>query len=164
MQAFVTLSLSIVKDKRPIALTAKVDTGAQANILPWRIYQQMDLPENSLKPSTTTLVSYTGTPISAAYPARSKARQKSPTFLSLKHWDLRLPDFRHWRNSDSSRNCGITKELPCIKNNADLIRQYPECFSRHREVRRTVPHHRPPRSTASRTPTTVSPVQNEGGD
>ena len=59
----VTLSLSIVKDKRPTALKAKVDTGGQANILPLRIYQQMDLPENSLKPSTTTLVWYTGTPI-----------------------------------------------------------------------------------------------------
>ena len=54
-QAFVTLSLSIVKDKRPTALKAKVDTGAQANILPLRIYRQMDLPENSLKkPRTTT--------------------------------------------------------------------------------------------------------------
>ena len=56
-QAFVTLSLSIVKDKRPSALKAKVDTGAQANILPLKIYLQMDLPENSLKPSTTMLVS-----------------------------------------------------------------------------------------------------------
>ena len=37
-QAFVTLSLSIVKDKRPTALKAKVDRGAQANILPLRIY------------------------------------------------------------------------------------------------------------------------------
>ena len=40
----------------------------------------------------------------------------------------------------------------------------PGVFSGHREVRRTVPHHRRPRSTASRTPTTASPVQNEGGD
>ena len=60
-QAFVTLSLSIVKNKRPTALKAKVDTGAQANILLWRIYQQMDQLENS-KPNTTTPVSYMGTP------------------------------------------------------------------------------------------------------
>ena len=46
------------KDKRPTALKAKVDTGAQANILPLRIYRQMDLPEIGLKRLYRTIVNH----------------------------------------------------------------------------------------------------------
>ena len=94
----------------------------------------------------------------AAYPARSKARQKSLTFLSLKHRDLRLSDFRHWRNSESSpsiakspKNCRASRTPPTWSGNTRSVYG-------HREVQRTVPHHRRPRSTTSRTPTTASPV------
>ena len=134
MQAFVTLSLSIVKDKRPTALKAKVDTGAQANILPLRIYQQMDLPENSLKPSPTTLVSCTGTPIpqhgicslSCTFKGETKVTDifvteaPGPAIIGLPS----LAEF----GIVTLRNCEIAKELPRIKDTADLIWQYPECF------------------------------------
>ena len=132
-QAFVTLRLSIVKDTRPTALKAKVDTGAQANILPLRIYRQMDLPESSLKPSTTTLVSYTCTPIpqhgicslSCTFKGETKVTDlfvteaPGPAIVGLSS----LEEFGivtvNWENA---------KELPLIKDTADLIQQYPECF------------------------------------
>ena len=132
-QAFVTLSLSIVKDKRPTALKAKVYTGAQANILPLRIYQQMDLPENSLKPSTTTLVSYTGTSIpqhgicslSCTFKGETEVTDffvteaPGPAIIGL----LSFEEF-----GIVTLSCKITKELSRIKETADLIRQYPEYF------------------------------------
>ena len=132
-QAFVTSSLSIVKDKRPTALKAKVDTGAQANILPMRIYRQMDLPENSLKPSTTTLVSYMGTPVPqhgiCSLSCTFKGETKVTDFFVTKAPGpaiIGLPSLEEFRIV--TLNCEITKELPRIKDTADLIRQYPECF------------------------------------
>ena len=132
-QAFVTLSLSIVKDKQTTALKAKVDTGAQANILPLRIYQQMDLPENSLKPSTTTLVSYTGTPIPQYGICSLSCTFKGETKVTDLYVPeapepaiIRLPSLEEF--GIVTFNCDIAKELPCIKDTADLIRQYPECF------------------------------------
>ena len=132
-QAFVTLSLSIVKDKRPTALKTKVDTGAQANILPLRIYQQMDLPENSLKPSTTTLVSYTGTPIPqhgiCSLSCTFKGETKVTDFFVTEAPGpaiIGLPSLEEF--GIVNINCEIAKELPRIKDTAGLIRQYPECF------------------------------------
>ena len=132
-QAFVTFSLSIVKDKRPTALKAKVDTGAQANILPLRIYRQMDLPENSLKLSTTTLVSYTGTPIPqhgiCSLSCTFKGETKVTDFFVTEApgpATIGLPSLEEF--GIITLNCEIAKELLRIKDTADLIRQYPECF------------------------------------
>ena len=122
-QAFVTLRLYVLKDKRPTALKVKVDTGDQANILPLRSYQQMNLPENSLEPSTTTLVSYTGKAILqhgiCSLSCKFKGETKVTDFLSLIHRDLRLSDFGHWRNSESSpsiakspKNCCASRTPP----------------------------------------------------
>ena len=132
-QAFVTLSLSVVEDKRPTALKAKVDTGAQANILPLRIYRQMDLPENSLKPSTTMLVSYTGTPIPqhgiCSLSCTFKDETKVTDFFVTEEPGpaiIGLPSFEEF--GIVTLNCEIAKELPRIKDTEDLIRQYLECF------------------------------------
>ena len=132
-QAFVTLSLNIVKDKRPTALKAKVDTGAQANILPLRIYRQMDLPENSLKPITTTLVSYTGTPIPqhgiCSLSCTFKGETKGTDFFVTEAPGpaiIGLPSLEEF--GIVTINCEIAKELPHIKDTVDQIRQYPECF------------------------------------
>ena len=63
-QAFVTLQLDIIRQHRSTALKAKIDTGAQANVLPLRVYRRMfpdqltaeGLPrKDQLKPSTTKL-------------------------------------------------------------------------------------------------------------
>ena len=157
-RTFVTLSLSIVKDKRPTALKAKMDTGAQAKFLPWRIYQQMDRPENSLKPSTTTLVSYTGTPILQhgiwGLYCTFKGEKKS-----RKHWDLRLSDFRHGRNSESSPSIAKCQRTAAHQGHRRPNLAIPGVFSGHQEVHQTVPHYRRLRSTASCTSTTASPVQ-----
>ena len=72
MQAFVTLLLDIVQEGKPTALKAKVDTGAQANILPLRLSRKMYDSQiddcgyargGALNPSKMKPVSYTGTPI-----------------------------------------------------------------------------------------------------
>ena len=131
----------------------------------------MDLPENCLKPSTTTLVSYTGTPIPqhgiCSLSCTFKGETKVTDFFVTEAPGpaiIGLPSLEEFEIV--TLNCENSKELLRIKDTADLIRQLyiPGVFSGHWEVRRTVPHHRRPRSTASRTPTTASPVQNEGGD
>ena len=72
MQAFVTLQLDLKRDGRSTALRAKIDTGAQANVLPLRLYRVMFAdwldsqgrpPDNELKGLDVKLLSYGGTKI-----------------------------------------------------------------------------------------------------
>ena len=71
-EVFATLNVSLDNTNRPATLRAKVDTGAQGNILPLRVFCQM-FPQNvgpngypkpkSVKPSSTTLTAYGGSKI-----------------------------------------------------------------------------------------------------
>ena len=71
-QAFVTLQLDLKRDGRSTALRAKIDTGAQVNVLPLRLYRVM-FPDrldsqghpraNELKGLDAKLLSYGGTKI-----------------------------------------------------------------------------------------------------
>jgi hypothetical protein len=71
-EALVMIDIELPNNTHNTQLRAKVDTGAQANILPLRLYRSM-FPENisydgkpkisAVKKSTTTLTAYGGTPI-----------------------------------------------------------------------------------------------------
>ena len=93
----------------------------------------MDLPENSLKPSTTTLVSYTGTPIPqhgiCSLSCTFKGETKVIDFFVTEAPGLAiigLPLLEEF--GIVTLNCEIAKKKPHIKDTADLIRQYPGCF------------------------------------
>ena len=70
-EAYATIRLDLGNTQQPATLRAKVDTGAQGNILPLRLYRDM-FPENitdgypvpgSLRPSSTILSAYGGNQI-----------------------------------------------------------------------------------------------------
>ena len=71
-EALVMIDIKLPNNTHNTQLRAKLDTGAQANILPLRLYRSM-FPENidyhgkpkitAVKKSTTTLTAYGGTPI-----------------------------------------------------------------------------------------------------
>ncbi|CAB3986269.1 Hypothetical predicted protein [Paramuricea clavata] len=71
-EALVMIDIELPNNTHNTQLRAKVDTGAQANILPLRLYRSM-FPENisydgkpkisAVKKSTATLTAYGGTPI-----------------------------------------------------------------------------------------------------
>ena len=150
-QAFVTLQLDIIRRHRSTALKAKIDTGAQANVLPLRVYRRMfpdqltaeGLPrKDQLKPSTTKLVSYGGTQL----------RQYGVCTLKCTFDDMTLSTDFFVTDADGPTilglpslekfgiitvNCEIATEasepppdssLPKINGTADLLRLYPECF------------------------------------
>ena len=137
-------SLDIKLGKRPAILKVKVDTGAQENVLPLRMYRRM-YPNNldvegypmtkSLQPSLTVLTAYNGESI------RQYGRMK----LRCAHQDtncvaeffvadtpgpaiLGLPSCRDLQLV--TMNCEVTHRPPndVIQSKNDLLREYPDVF------------------------------------
>ena len=129
-------------------LKAKLDTGAQGNILPMRLYRQM-YPHNlddhrSLRPvssSDVILTAYGGSQIkhhaTVTVPCSYKGEKASfyvtdtpgPAIIGLTtSTDLKLLtlNFSVEENDPTSPNNTVSKEQP-IKDKQDLS-QYPECF------------------------------------
>ena len=107
-QVFVNLALrDVTWNGRPTELRAKVDTGAQGNVLPLRIYQKM-FPDrvdkdgqsirNFLEKSSVRLVSFGGTPINqiGVYTLTCTYQQTTEEDTVLCH---RCPWSSHYRST-----------------------------------------------------------------
>ena len=138
-------------------LRAKVDTGAQANILPLRLYRSM-FPENisydgkpkisALKKSMTTLTAYGGTPIPQFGTCEIKCSYKNnstsatlyvtdvhsraiiglPTALDLHLITLNC-SVEKSQETSPTKDTAKLKPSTCIDNKSHLIAQYPNCFN-----------------------------------
>ena len=135
-------------------LKAKLDTGAQGNILPMRLYRQMyphtlddhgSLRPGSLSSPDVILTAYGGSQIkhhvTVTIPCSYKGENARasfyvtdnpgpaiiglPTSTDLKLLTLNLSIEE---NDPTPRNSTVSKEQP-IKDKQDLISQYPECFN-----------------------------------
>ena len=153
-EVFVTLKVNLNRnDNCSTTLKAKLDTGAQGNILPIRLYQQM-YPQNaassglhksgSLENSTTVLTTYGGTTIMqhgiCKIPCEFQNQKSVAAFFVTKadgpviiglptSLELDLVTLNCLvRKSSGSDNQPTQVSIKSIKNKADLISQYPKCF------------------------------------
>ena len=154
-EVFVSINLNLPQDThKNTILKAKLDTGAQGNILPMRLYCQM-YPHNlddhgSLRPGSSSsadviLTAYCGAQIkhhgTVTIPCSYKGENArasfyvtdtpGPAIIGLPtSTDLKLLtlNFCIEENDPTPRNSTVSKEQP-IKDKQDLISQYPECFN-----------------------------------
>ena len=150
-EVFISINLSLPQGThKNTILKAKLDTGAQRNILPMRLYRQM-YPHNlddhrSLRPvssSDVILTAYGGSQIkhhaTVTIPCSYKGEKARAFFYVtdtpgpaiiglLTSTDLKLLtlNFSVEENDPTSPNNTVSKEQP-IKDKQDLS-QYPECF------------------------------------
>ena len=154
-EVFVSISLNLPQDThKNTILKAKLDTGAQGNILPMRLYCQM-YPHNldnhgilrpgSLSSADVILTAYGGAQIkhhgTVTIPCSYKGENARASFYVTDtpgsaiiglptSTDLKLLtlNFCIEENDPTPRNSTVSKEQP-IKDKQDLISQYPECFN-----------------------------------
>ena len=149
-EAFVTLDVKLPHmPDRNTRLRAKVDTGAQGNIMPLRVYRQMfprnmddsELPKpNTLQFSKTLLTAYGGTPnphygICTVTCHLANKTTKVPFYITKvdgpaiiglsSSKELGLVSLNYVIQTDRTE---AAKEVKTIHNKKDLIQQYPECF------------------------------------
>ena len=154
-EVFVSINLNLPQDThKNTILKAKLDTGAQGNILPMRLYCQMyphnlddhgSLRPGSLSSADVILTAYGGAQIkhhgTVTIPCSYKGGNARasfyvtdtpgpaiiglPTSTDLKLLTLNLSIEE---NDPTPRNSTVSKEQP-IKDKQDLISQYPECFN-----------------------------------
>ena len=155
-EIFVTINVDLKpRNGQRTALKAKLDTGAQGNILPVRIYRNM-FPENltadglpkpgALHQANTVLTAYGGTHIKqygiCTIQCEYKGAQATanffvtqaegpaiiglPTSLQLKLVTLNCALQKEARVSPAPK--GVDTRSKPIKDKEDLIAQYPECF------------------------------------
>ena len=141
-EVFATLNVSLDNTNRPTTLRAKVDTGAQGNILPLRVFCQM-FPQRvgpngypkpkSVKPSSTTLTAYSG----------SKIKQCGTSHIPCSYdGKSQLADF-HITDCPGTAiiglptatalqlvtlKCAVQEKPASIRDKDDLMKQYPKCF------------------------------------
>lgn len=155
-EALVTLDLSLPHKTNPrIQLKGKLDTGAQANILPIRLYREM-FPQNissdgqpkhkALKASKTVLTAYGGSRINQFGTCEIECKHEGyttkalfyvtdapgraiiglPTALTLKLITLNCSVEQHAQNEAATHN--KTTSSDPITPKEKLIQQFPECF------------------------------------
>ena len=154
-EVFVSINLNLPQEtQKNTILKAKLDTGAQGNILPMRLYRQMyphtlddhgSLRPGSLSSSDVILTAYGGSQIkhhvTVTIPCSYKGEKARasfyvtdnlgpaiiglPTSTDLKLLTLNLSIEE---NDPTPRNSTVSKEQP-ITDKQDLISQYPECFN-----------------------------------
>ena len=128
-EVFVTVNVDLHSiSSRPAALEAKLDTGAQGNILPLRLYRRM-YPENItsegfpkpgvLEHTPTVLTAYGGAKLVQHGKCRVdcvyNGRKSGGTFFVT--------------GADGPLNANRTREqVTLIKDKGDLVKRYPDCF------------------------------------
>ena len=153
-EVFVTLKVDLNRNNNCLTtLKAKLDTGAQGNILPIRLYRQMypqnvassGLPKSgSLENSTTVLTAYGGTKIVqhgiCKIPCEFQNRKSVAAFFITEADGPAIIGFPTSLELDLvTLNCLVKKSsgsdnqptqvfVKPIKNKADLVSQYLECF------------------------------------
>jgi len=155
-EVYATVNIDIPLSTKA-TLKAKIDTGAQGNVLPLRLYRQM-FPKNiaqsgypkpgSLKPSSTVLVAYGGSQIKhqgiVTIPCIYKNREaqapfyvtdtEGPAIIGLTtSTDLDLLRFNlevKEENTNTTTQPATQSSINSskIRSKEDVITQYPECF------------------------------------
>ena len=152
-EVFASINVKLHGSNRHAALRAKLDTGAQGNLLPLRLYRRM-YPQNLtaegypkpkiLEKSTTVLTAYGGTKLTqhgvCVIPCEFKGKQSTAPFFVT---DAEGPAIIGLPTSLEldlvTLNCSVlTKPVPdakptppavkLIKDKASLIAVYPACF------------------------------------
>ena len=144
-QVFVNLALRVITwNGRPTELRPKVDTGAQENVLPLRIYQKLfpDRVDKDGKPigkflqkSSVRLVSYGGMLInqlgvSTLTCTYQQTRRETRFFVTDAPGPaiIGLPSLEAVKII--SLNCEVKETVARpVADKADLIAQYPDCFT-----------------------------------
>ena len=153
-EVFVTVSIDLDStSKRQTALKAKLDTGAQGNVLPLRLYRRMYpqniTPEGFPKPgvleqSQTVLTAYGGAKLiqhgKCKIPCNFKGRKSVATFYVTEADGpaiIGLPTSLELNLV--TLNCSLEQssvldisqrpnEVPPVKDKDDLMNRYPDCF------------------------------------
>ena len=153
-EVFVTVNVDLHSiSSHPAALKAKLDTGAQGNILPLRLYRRM-YPENLtsegfpkpgvLEHSSTVLTAYGGAKlvqhgkcrIDCVFNGRKSAatffvtEADGPAIIGLPTClELNLVTLNCSVQQGSPLNVNRTREqVTLIKDKGDLVKRYPDCF------------------------------------
>ena len=129
------------KEHLNISILAKVDTGAQGNILPTRVFKQMNISPEALRPTNTILTAYNGTIIPQEGVLKLKCKYKAREWKETSFFVaettgpiiLGLPACLALNLV--SLNCAVhTTSVPLsrtkIESTKDLVKQYPEQFDR----------------------------------
>ena len=144
-QIFVCLGIDLPHCGSETFLRAKVDTGAQGNVLPLRIFKSMfpgDIDENgepvtgSLQPSQTKLTAYGGSPLKQfGICALNCSYENQAEELTFYVSDAEGPAILGLPSLEKLKiivlNCAISANaepvIP-IRDKDDLVQQYPSCF------------------------------------
>lgn len=152
-EVFVSVKVDLLRSSScPTTLKAKLDTGAQGNILPIRLYRQM-YPQNitssgfpkpgSLQSSTTVLTAYGGAKIVqyglCKIPCEFEGRKSQAVFYVTEAEGPAIIGLPTSLDLDLvTLNCSIQKSPATtsvspasakpVKDKDDLISQYPDCF------------------------------------
>ena len=152
-EAFVTVGIDLHKlSNRPATLKAKLDTGAQGNILPLRLYRPMYpeylTPDSFPKPeavqqSPTVLTAYGGAKIKqhgkCAITCEFNGRRSEAIFITGADRPTIIGLPTSLELNLVALNCSLQKSLAQntdhahernvpIKDKDDLVKQYPGCF------------------------------------
>lgn len=140
-EAYVTIKIDLNHHEHNFKL--KVDTGAQANTMPFRTYRQMypnklnsngDPDSKHLVETNSKLTAYNGSEIECLGKTYLKCKYNSNTWATTEFYIvnvsgpaiLGLPSCQSL--SVVTLNCSITSAIPTTNNVADLKRLYPDQF------------------------------------
>ena len=134
------------KENVPTSIIAKVDTGAQGNILPIRVFDAMKISPDKLIDTETVLTAYNGTRIPQRGVIELQCKYKDSGWHSERFYVaettgpiiLGLPSCRKLKLV--SLNCAVQSSTPqpsltadqtqIIRSTKDLVKCYPEQFDR----------------------------------
>ena len=128
------------QEHRNTSILAKVDTGAQGNILPTRVFKKMNIPPDILRPSTTMLTAYNGTDIPQDGKVELQCRYKEGEWLKESFYVadtpgpiiLGLPSCRalHLVSLHCAVQTTSKSAKPTVQSTKNLLEIYPEQFDR----------------------------------
>ncbi|CAE1292604.1 unnamed protein product [Acanthosepion pharaonis] len=151
-EAFVDLSIKLVDHPGTHTFNLKVDTGAQANTLPIRIFRKMyptsiDQAGNPIPGSLTStqclLTAYNNTKINCYGTTNIRCKYKNSPWMDTQFYVVDVPGAAILGLPTSvslkvvTMNCAISVQQQPINSVADLMRLYPDRFDRIGEFRRT---------------------------
>ena len=128
------------QEHRNTSILAKVDTGAQGNILPTRVFKKMNIPPDILRPSTTMLTAYNGTGIPQDGKVELQCRYKEGEWLKESFYVadtpgpiiLGLPSCKalHLVSLHCAVQTTSKSAKPTVQSTKNLLDTYPEQFDR----------------------------------
>ena len=143
-EAFTLLQVRVQGRPGTHTFRVKVDTGAQANTMPFRTFSQMwphkvdedGIPmHNAVTPTNKVLCAYNNTPIQCAGTVDILCKAKNSSWHTVSFFvvDVHGPAILGLRSCTDmnvvSLNCAVSDQKP-IQDTRDLITQFPDMFDR----------------------------------